>query len=126
MKIAPLRRSGVAEGLREREVQSAAQCWRWKRFRQPREPRFRIPSSRHEVDQYLEGCIQAVQQRTEAGNTAPAVVLGGIEVADGAGCKDASRPSQLGQLPGRLRTKDRRSHAASVRSRAAVASLWHR
>jgi len=74
--------------------------------------RLRITSSRHEVDQHLERRIQAIQQRTEAGNPAPAIVLGGIEVADGACCKDASGPSQLGQLPGRLRTKERRSHAA--------------
>jgi hypothetical protein len=77
----------------------------------------------NEVDEDLEGRVQAVQQGPEAGDPAAAVVLGGVEVADRAGGQHPGRrPAQLGQLPGWTGMHEQRAHAAGGRSDAVPSS----
>src|SRR5262249_39617947 len=123
MHIAALRRSRVAECLREREVQPTPQWRTRQRLRDRGGTRLPIPSSRDETDQDLERRVQTVQQGTEAGDPAAAVILSCVEIADGAGGYDRSGPAHVSRLPRWLRTKQRQSHAASGRSGGAAASL---
>jgi len=93
VNVAALRRPRLAERLRERKVQPAAQRRRRKLLSWRRLPWFSVAGPRQKVDQHLQGRVEAVEKRTEPRDPTPAVVLGGIEVADRAGRQDGGRPA---------------------------------